>query len=282
MSDIRIKDIPNTASEYADDDFLAMDGGVNGTRKIPVDNIAGAKVGMFGDAYDPTKTYPLSSYCIYDNTVYINISPVVSPEPFDSTKWEATNIEKELSKRYPVQRISADDYEDLSYAEKHNGTIYIILDEDTPEDTLIWDTIGRGTLEIGDDIIDGVNELNSALTNLHINPYSIITSQQVSTTEATYNTYDSRKFSDYDLLIFAFTNGTDDVRGTNVYPAIEWTSGKQIVFQALHGSSASSASSYSVSGLIIKYNSDTSVKASGGGANLINHFRIFGVKLGVR
>ena len=141
-----------------------------------------------------------------------------------------------------------------------------------------WDATKWEQTQIGAEF----TEINTNLTNLHINPYSLITSQQVSTTEATYNTYDSRKFSDYDLLVFAFTNGTDDIRDSKVYPAIEWTSGKQIVFQTLHGSSASSASSYNVSGLVIKYNSDTSVKASGGGANVINNFRIFGVKLGVR
>lgn len=165
MSDTRIKDITTEASDYADDDYLVMDGLTNGTRKVSAEKIAGAKVGMFGDAYDDTKTYPISSYCIYNDTVYINIDPVTSPEPFDSTKWEATTIDKELLKRYPIQRILKDDYDDLSYEEKNNGTIYIILDEDSPEDTLIWDTIGRGTLEIGDDIIDGVNELKQSLSN---------------------------------------------------------------------------------------------------------------------
>lgn len=165
----------------------------------------------------------------------------------------------------------------------HNNILYVCNTEiDTPHafDLSEWDpdTLGNYCSKLNGD----VNEINQSLSDLHINPYSIITSQQVSTTEATYNTYDSRKFSDYDLLIFAFTNGTDDIRETKVYPAIEWTTGKQIVFQTLHGSSASSASAYSVSGLVIKYNSDTSVKASGGGANTIKNFRIFGVKLGVR
>jgi hypothetical protein len=34
MADIRIKDLPTTATQTASDDFIALDGTVNGTRKI--------------------------------------------------------------------------------------------------------------------------------------------------------------------------------------------------------------------------------------------------------
>ena len=40
MANIRIKDITTTATSVANDDYLAMDGSTNGTRKILVDTFA--------------------------------------------------------------------------------------------------------------------------------------------------------------------------------------------------------------------------------------------------
>ena len=41
MADIRIKDLSSTATSAANDDYLALDGSTNGTRKILASNIGG-------------------------------------------------------------------------------------------------------------------------------------------------------------------------------------------------------------------------------------------------
>lgn len=41
MADVRIKDLSSTATSAANDDYLALDGSTNGTRKILASNIGG-------------------------------------------------------------------------------------------------------------------------------------------------------------------------------------------------------------------------------------------------
>lgn len=121
-----------------------------------------------------------------------------------------------------------------------------------------------------------INEVNAR----GLSAYSIMTDTTLSSTETTYNTYSSRKFSDYTLIIFKMGSSSSDVRRTVVVPTSLWNSGKTINESVIHGATTSSASSYSVTPITIKYNNDTSIKASVSGAGAINHLEIIGIKFG--
>lgn len=133
------------------------------------------------------------------------------------------------------------------------------------------------TLTTTDKTIPGaINEVNAR----GLSAYSIMVDTTLNSTETTYNTYSSRKFSDYTLIIFKMGSNSADVRRTVVLPTSLWNSGKTINESVIHGATTSSASSYSVTPIIIKYNNDTSIKASVSGAGMINHLEIIGIKFG--
>lgn len=133
------------------------------------------------------------------------------------------------------------------------------------------------TLTTTDKTIPGaINEVNAR----GLSAYSIMTDTTLSSTETTYNTYSSRKFSDYTLIIFKMGSSSSDMRRTVVVPTSLWNSGKTINESVIHGATTSSASSYSVTPITIKYNNDTSIKASVSGAGAINHLEIIGIKFG--
>ena len=63
--------------------------------------------------------------------------------------------------------LSNAEYEALTEEEKMNGDVYCIPDrEPVINPDQLWEKVGTGTLDIGDDLTDGVNQLNSGLTNL--------------------------------------------------------------------------------------------------------------------
>lgn len=133
------------------------------------------------------------------------------------------------------------------------------------------------TLDTTDKTIPGaINEVNAR----GLSAYSIMVDTTLNSTETTYNTYSSRKFSEYTLIIFKMGSNSADVRRTVVLPTSLWNSGKTINESVIHGATTSSASSYSVTPIIIKYNNDTSIKASVSGAGAINHLEIIGIKFG--
>ncbi len=66
--------------------------------------------------------------------------------------------------------LSNAEYEALSEEEKMNGDVYCIPDrEPVINPDQLWEKVGTGTLDIGDDLTDGVNQLNSSLANLPTN-----------------------------------------------------------------------------------------------------------------
>ena len=103
--------------------------------------------------------------------------------------------------------------------------------------------------------------------------------QALTTTNTEYSTTYSRKFSDYDLLIFRIGYGADNVRRTVVMPTNNWYSGASINESILHGASSGHASDYDITTIGVNFNSDTSIKASVGGEGLINTLKIYGIKL---
>lgn len=47
--------------------------------------------------YSPLTTYKINDYCIYDNTLYRCIDAVITPEPFDDSKWVVTTVSAEIA-----------------------------------------------------------------------------------------------------------------------------------------------------------------------------------------
>ena len=120
--------------------------------------------------------------------------------------------------------------------------------------------------------------IDSAIANIGI-VQSLTMPQPITTTSTQYNTYNSRKFSDYDLIIFKMGSSENDIRQTVILPQSVWSSGKTITMGALHGASASTPSSYSYSNLSISYYSDTGYTALVSGSGTLNNLIIWGVKL---
>lgn len=108
--------------------------------------------------------------------------------------------------------------------------------------------------------------------------YSIITLDTLTSTEQTFNTYGGRKFSDYDLYIFAFGSSDKNFRRTVVLTKSQWQSGANIDEGVLHGANTSTASSYDYCGIVVNYNTDTSIKAKVFGSGSINKFSVIGIK----
>ena len=111
---------------------------------------------------------------------------------------------------------------------------------------------------------------------------AIVTATTLTTTSTDYNTYSSRKFSDYDLLVFKIGYGSDDCRKSVVIPQNNWYSGASIIDQIIHGSSVSTITAYEVSNFSITYKSDTSITAVVGGSGAMNKLRVYGLKFAIQ
>lgn len=57
----------------------------------------GVTDGYITDAYDPTATYDVGDYCIYNNTLYKCASAIAVAEPWTAAHWTATDIATELA-----------------------------------------------------------------------------------------------------------------------------------------------------------------------------------------
>ena len=134
MADKRIYELDATNTAQSGD-FFVIDSEGDGTRKITKSNLLGGieedvqaletKVGtvaltttaqdcsgainelkdttddttnMMSDAYDNTATYVVGDIVIYDGALYKCNTDISTAEDFDSTKWDATTIDAELSK----------------------------------------------------------------------------------------------------------------------------------------------------------------------------------------
>lgn len=104
--------------------------------------------------------------------------------------------------------------------------------------------------------------------------YSALTGTTLTTTETVHNTFNGRKFSDYDVLIFLVGGSASDFRNSVIIPSALWATDKSILFTVLHGVNSENKTSVSIS-----YNSDTSIKASVGISGAVNILQILGGKL---
>ncbi len=124
-------------------------------------------------------------------------------------------------------------------------------------------------------LVGAVNEVNGK----KIIAQALLSDTALTTTATDYNTVSNRKFSDYDLIVFKLGNSLTDTRRTVVLPSNIWSSGWTINEGVLHGSTASTPSSYQYSSFSMTYKSDTSITASVSGSATIAHLAIYGLKL---
>lgn len=126
--------------------------------------------------------------------------------------------------------------------------------------------------------VAAINELNGNIATIasHDNyTQSLVVASNASTTSAQFSTYNGRKFSDYRLLVFVMyesKTASAVIRETVVIPSTMWTTGKSIYLVQNHGGT----NLPNVSGIVISYNSDTSVNALANGAGALIGFEIQG------
>lgn len=63
--------------------------------------------GYIGDAYDPTQTYAVGDYCIYNNTLYRCNTAIATAEAWNSAHWTATSIASELENRLEFEIVDS-------------------------------------------------------------------------------------------------------------------------------------------------------------------------------
>lgn len=104
--------------------------------------------------------------------------------------------------------------------------------------------------------------------------YSIILGASLTTTDTVYNTFNGRKFSDYDVLIFTVGNTENDIRNSIILPTSIWATNRSLMFTVFHGEGSADKTNFTIA-----YNSDTSVKAYNGLSATIKTLNIYGGKM---
>lgn len=80
----------------------------NNTKKVPVGKIfEKVENGYIGDVYDPTQTYAVGDYCIYNNTLYRCNTAIATAEAWNSAHWTATSIASELENRLEFEIVDS-------------------------------------------------------------------------------------------------------------------------------------------------------------------------------
>ena len=124
--------------------------------------------------------------------------------------------------------------------------------------------------------IGGLNSLLKKIPKYQI--YSVLTSTTLTTTQSVYNTYNNRKFSDYDILFFLVSTGGGDFRNIQVIPSFVWINGQggsnsRMYYTVTHGAQHENKTSIN-----LLYNNDTSLSAYVGLSGTINNLTIYGIK----
>lgn len=102
---------------------------INGTmvsRKVKAGVVADLASANVAAPYDSTVTYAIGQYCLYEGDIYRCIA--ITTGAFDSTAWTQIVVTGEFRR---VVELTSAQYGALSSAEKNNGTLYILTDEET-------------------------------------------------------------------------------------------------------------------------------------------------------
>lgn len=100
--------------------------GTMDSRKVKAGVIADLASANVAAAYDTTVTYAIGQYCLYEGDIYRCIA--ITTGAFDSTAWTQIVVTGEFRR---VVELTSAQYTALSSAEKNNGTLYVITDEET-------------------------------------------------------------------------------------------------------------------------------------------------------
>ena len=103
-----------------------LNSGSYGTGKNIVGAVADLASANVAAPYDTTVTYAIGQYCLYEGDIYRCIA--ITTGAFDSTKWTQIVVTGEFRR---VVELTSAQYTALSSAEKNNGTLYILTDEET-------------------------------------------------------------------------------------------------------------------------------------------------------
>lgn len=81
------------------------------------------------EEFSKLSTYDVGDYCIYENVLFKCVEPVTVEGDWDSTKWIATSVTKEIASvnnSLPLP-LTQTDYDALSEAVQKNGRLYVIV-----------------------------------------------------------------------------------------------------------------------------------------------------------
>lgn len=100
--------------------------GTMDSRKVKAGVVADLASANVAAPYDSTVTYAIGQYCLYEGDIYRCIA--ITTGAFDSTAWTHIVVTGEFRR---VVELTSAQYTALSSAEKNNGTLYVITDEET-------------------------------------------------------------------------------------------------------------------------------------------------------
>lgn len=99
--------------------------GTMDSRKVKAGAVADLASANVAAPYDSTVTYAIGQYCLYEGNIYRCIA--ITTGAFDSTAWVQIVVTGEFRR---VVELTSAQYTALSSAEKNNGTLYILTDEE--------------------------------------------------------------------------------------------------------------------------------------------------------
>ena len=105
--------------------------GTMDSRKVKAGLVADLASANVAAPYDTTVTYAIGQYCLYEGDIYRCIA--ITTGAFDSTAWVQIVVTGEFRR---VVELTSAQYSALSSAEKNNGTLYILTDEETTADDI--------------------------------------------------------------------------------------------------------------------------------------------------
>lgn len=127
--------------------------GTMDSRKVKAGLVADLASANVASPYDDTTTYAIGQYCLYEGDIYRCIA--ITTGAFDSTAWTQIVVTGEFRR---VVELTSAQYTALSSAEKNNGTLYIITDEETTAGDIPYDNTVSGLT--ADDLQEAVDEVS--------------------------------------------------------------------------------------------------------------------------
>lgn len=204
------------------------------------------------------------------NTPMVIVYPLATPQTYQLTPTQISAI-------VGTNNVFTDTNGDTSleyYTKRGEQTVRIA--EGVAVDVINNKSID--TLTTTDKTVKGaINELEAGIGGIKAIETLFVTNT-IATSTTEYTTYNSRKFSDYDFYLFKIGASALDVRRTVILSKADWKSGASINEVMLHGSTASTPSSYTASTFTAGYHSDTSFDANVSGSGSLNCLTIHGIR----